>query len=121
LQDASQKKIILFQRGATVVFGLLAFLLLTQFKTVLDMAFTAYTMIGAGLTPCIVASFVWKKASPAGGIASIAAGFLGTIASKIAFDHYGISTEYIIFPPLILSISLLVILSYFSKSGSKGL
>ncbi|MBM4388966.1 MAG: sodium:solute symporter family protein, partial [Deltaproteobacteria bacterium] len=42
VQDASQKKIILFQRGATVVFGLLAFLLLTQFKTVLDMAFTDY-------------------------------------------------------------------------------
>jgi len=106
--DASSKRIILFQRTCIVLLGVLAYLLLTQFKTVLEMAFTAYTMIGAGLTPAILAAFLWKRATPAGGLASVAGGMAGTLVAKFIFHIEG---DYIIYPAIILSLICLVVVS----------
>jgi solute:Na+ symporter, SSS family len=62
-----------------VLLGICAYLLLTQFRTILDMAFTAYTMVGAGLTPALLAAFLWKRVTTAGGVASIATGMSVTL------------------------------------------
>ena len=35
-------------------------------------------MVGAGLTPALLAAFLWKRVTAAGGTASIAAGMLVT-------------------------------------------
>ena len=67
-----------FQRVMIVVIGVAAYLLATRFTTILQMAFTAYTMVGAGLTPALLAAFLWKRVTAAGGTASIAAGMLVT-------------------------------------------
>jgi solute:Na+ symporter, SSS family len=56
--DAAQKQVVMFQRMALAALGIFAYLLLTQFRTILDMAFTAYTMVGAGLTPVLLAAFL---------------------------------------------------------------
>lgn len=129
--NASQKTILVVNRLAIVVLGFVAYLLLTQFKTVLAMAFTAYTMIGAGLTPAVLACFFWKRVTKMGGLASILGGMLGTIATKILFDspliqdfflrHYAIAdlSDYIILPPLFLSFILLVFVSLVTKPDDK--
>ena len=102
---ASGKSLVLFQRAWIVILGVTAYLLLTQFTTVLEMAYTAYTMIGAGLTPAILAAFLWKRVTAAGGIASILGGMLGTLVAKFGF---GIGWDYIIFPAIALSLILLI-------------
>ncbi len=116
--DASDKKILFIQRLAVVVLGVGAYLVLTQFETVLAMALTAYTMVGAAITPALLAAILWKRVTPAGGISSMVAGMattlLITIANKVG-DRLGsgpvLSEEYIVLPAALCSVLVLVIVS----------
>jgi SSS family solute:Na+ symporter/sodium/proline symporter len=113
------------QRTCIVAFGVLAFLLMSQFETILEMALTSYTMIGASLAPPLLAAFFWKRVTRIGGVASIASGMLTVIAitalnaiykdSAEPLQIFGISfpmdTDYIAIPAVIVSVSTLVIVS----------
>lgn len=116
--DASQQRLILFQRLMVVSLGMLAYVLLTQFETVLAMALTAYTMIGTGLTPALLAAFLWKRVTVAGGVASISVGMgftlLITIANSISRSMREVpilSEEYIVLPAAGASILTLIVVS----------
>jgi solute:Na+ symporter, SSS family len=119
---ASEKKIVLFQRIMILLLGIVAWLLLTQFRTILDMAFTAYTMIGAGLTPALLAAFLWKRVTTAGGVASIATGMgvtlLITIINSIR-DEPLIAFDYIVLPAAGLSFLVLIMVSLLTPPDPK--
>jgi len=117
--DATESEVVLFQRVMIVVVGVTAYLLATRFETILQMAFTAYTMVGAGLTPALLAAFLWKRVTPAGGTASIAAGMLAT--GLITWRQEALTawlsgrfgrpvdvTEYMIYPAVLASVVFLV-------------
>ncbi len=121
---ASERRLLLVQRLTIVVFAGLALLLLTQFETVLAMALYAYSLIGAGLTPAILAAFLWKRVTPQGGVACLAGGLLAIVgigvASRLgvpfvlqiggsAFDFAG--SDYIVLPGLLASLTLLIAVS----------
>jgi solute:Na+ symporter, SSS family len=116
--DAGQKQVVRFQRLALVALGVFAYLLLTQFRTILDMAFTAYTMVGAGLTPVLLAAFLWKRVTTAGGVASIATGMgvtiLITVINSVMPEPF-ISTSYIVIPAAGASVAVLIIVSLLTK------
>lgn len=128
-KGASQRTIVIVNRLTIVILGVVAYFLLTRFKNVLTMALTAYTMIGAGLTPAILAAFFWKRVTSAGGLSSILGGIAGTIGTKIVFDlpqvqayftaNYGIPGdelgEYIIIPAFLLATVLLMVVSLAGK------
>jgi SSS family solute:Na+ symporter/sodium/proline symporter len=110
----SSEKIVALQRLLIAVLGIIAFIAATRFKSILDMAFTAYTMIGAGLTPALLAAFLWKRTSVAGGVASIAAGMSATLALTAAnaiLPEPFLETDYIIFPAAIASVLTLILVS----------
>ncbi|TVQ07104.1 MAG: sodium:solute symporter family protein [Bacteroidetes bacterium] len=116
--DAAGQKIIMMQRIMVVLLGLMAYLLLTQFTTILAMALTAYTMVGAGLTPALLAAFIWKRVTVAGGVASIATGMgmtlFITVANAVMMNVYGhqlLNEQYIILPAASASILVLIIVS----------
>jgi SSS family solute:Na+ symporter/sodium/proline symporter len=112
--NISQQGIIRFQRLAIVVLGVVAYVMATFFKSILDMAFTAYTMVGAGVTPALLAAFLWKRASVAGGVSSIAAGILVTIiitAANFILPEPLMETDYIILPAASASILTLIVVS----------
>lgn len=97
----SQDAIIWFQRFWIVVLGILAFVLANFFKSILDMAFTAYTMVGAGITPALLAAFLWKRVTVQGGVASIISGMGVTLiitALNIVMPEPLMETDYIILP-----------------------
>ena len=117
-RQADPKMIVVFQRIMVVLLGLLAYMILTQFETILAMALTAYTMVGAGLTPALLAAFLWKRVTVEGGVASIATGMgvtlLITVANSVLSYLYGtqlLSEQYIILPAASASILALVIVS----------
>lgn len=116
--DAAQNQIVMFQRFALVLLGIFAYLLLTQFRTILDMAFTAYTMVGAGLTPVLLAAFLWKRVTTAGGVASIATGMgvtiIITVINSILPEPF-ISTSYIVIPAAGASVAVLIIVSLLTR------
>ena len=128
-KNMSQRAIVIVSRLSVIALGLLAYILLTHFKNVLSMALAAYTMIGAGLTPAILAAFFWKRVTTAGGLASILGGIAGTIGTKLVFDlpnvqayfteKFGIPggelSEYIIIPAASLAIIMLVVVSLLGK------
>jgi solute:Na+ symporter, SSS family len=115
---ANEKQVVRFQRMALIGLGILAWLLLTQFRTILDMAFTAYTVVGAGLTPVLLAAFLWKRVTTAGGVASIATGLGVTIIITVINSVLPaplISTSYIVIPAAGASVIVLILVSLFTK------
>ncbi len=115
---AGDRTIIRFQRLMIVVLGVTALLLATLFPTILAMAFVAYTMVGAGVTPALLAAFLWKRTTAAGGVASIGAGMgvtlFITIANRVldVLDRAPLVPEsYIIIPAAIASITALIVVS----------
>ena len=77
--QATEKQILLISRLLVLILGLIAFLLVSQFKTVLNAAFTAYNIYGTSITPALIAAFIWKRATSEGAIASILMGMTITI------------------------------------------
>lgn len=124
-RDAGPAQVVWVQRACIVVLGLLAYLMMSQFETILEMALVSYTMIGASLAPSLLAAFFWKRVTRVAGVASIAAGMLSVITITVLNSIYrdsaeplqilGISfpmdTDYIAIPALIVSVSTLVIVS----------
>jgi len=120
--DAGEKKIVTFQRVMVLVLGICAYLLLTQFRTILDMAFTAYTMVGAGLTPALLAAFLWKRVTTAGGVASIATGMGATLIITVINSVLAeplIPFDYIVLPAAGLSITVLIVVSLMTPPDPK--
>ena len=77
--DMSSRAIVLMSRGWVLLLGLIAYLLVDQFPTILTAAYTAYLVYGAAITPALLAAFLWKRATTAGAIASILTGTIVTL------------------------------------------
>jgi len=95
------------------VFGLAAFLLISTFTSVLEMARYAYTVYGAGITPVVVASFLWRRVTTAGGIASIVCGTGITVGWEMVTQIAGAPPLGIpaFYPAILASIGALVLVS----------
>lgn len=131
IKDLTEKRKLFIQRISIVVLGFLAFLMITQFTTILEMAFISYTMIGASLAPALLATFFWKRVTKEGGIASIASGMLTvvliTVMNNVAGENvidWGIisfpfDTDLIAIPALIISMTSLIVVSLLTKPTSK--
>jgi len=109
----SDREVLIYTRGAVVALGAVAFIIGNFFPTILSMALWAYTMYGAGVTPALLAALVWKRVTPAAGVASIASGMITTIVwemSGLRAGSYplGLQTVY---PALAFSIGTLVTVS----------
>ncbi len=128
----SEKKKLIIQRVSICVLGLIAFLIMTQFTEILEMAFISYTMIGAALAPALLATFFWRRVTKQGGIASILAGMLSVVLIEVlnravftnSTADFGImsfpfDSQFIAIPALIASISALVIVSLMTKPTPK--
>ena len=126
--NATDKQKVNLQRAFIVIFGGVGLLLLTQFETVLSMALYAYSLVGASLTPALLACFLWKRVTPQGGVACIAGG-LGSIVGIRLLNMAGVdltmslggsqfdfaSSDYIVIPGGLISIGLLVVISLLTK------
>lgn len=104
---ASDKQVVLVSRVVVVVLGILAYIQIQFFPSVLDMVFYAYTMEG-GLAAALFASFYWKRATAQGGMASVLSAGLVTAIWELLGKPGGIDT---VFVTLITSIVVLVVVS----------
>jgi SSS family solute:Na+ symporter len=94
--QATERQLILASRVAVVALGVLGYILIQFFETVLRAALFSYTMYGVGVTPALLACFLWKRVTTAGGIASILGGMLTTLTWHFASlaEKTGIETIY---------------------------
>jgi SSS family solute:Na+ symporter/sodium/proline symporter len=121
--NAGGTSIIWFQRVMIILLAGVTLLVTTQFENILDMALYAYTMVGAAVTPALLAAFLWRRVTPAGGAASIAMGMLGTIvfaglaslgfeSLPLGFVDVPLDYDYIIYPAGALSLISLFVVSW---------
>lgn len=61
-------------RWAIVGVGVFSYVMAVYLPEVLTMQMYSYSIYGAGVTVPLIAAFLWKKASPAGGMASVVTG-----------------------------------------------
>lgn len=130
--NATDRQKVNLQRVTIIVFGALGLLVLTQFDTVLAMALYAYSLVGASLTPALLAAFLWKRVTAQGGVACIAGGLSSIVGIKILntlgmsftrtlggteFDFA--SSDYIVLPGVVISVGLLIVVSLLTKPSPR--
>jgi len=126
--DAGGKSIIWFQRVMIILLAVVTLLVTTQFENILDMALYAYTMVGAAVTPALLAAFLWRRVTAAGGMVSIAMGMLGTIvfagmaslgfeSLPLGFMDMPLDYDYIIYPAGALSLISLFVVSWLTPES----
>lgn len=114
--DAAPQRLVFVSRIAVVVVGLIAYLVSLGSDRFLSVALWAYTVYGASITPALIATFFWKRATTAGAAASIASGALVTIAWSIfadrgAFEGTAFANVKAVIPAIAVSITSLVLVS----------
>ena len=124
-KDATESQVVRIQRSAIIIIGVLAYLMMSQFETILEMALMSYTMIGASLAPPLLAAFFWKRVTRIAGVLSIASGMLTVMTIAILNAIYkdadsgptilGVTfpmdTDYIALPAVIVTVTTLVVVS----------
>ncbi len=111
--QASESDLIQLQRWVIVGLAMAAFVISSFFESILAMALYAYTMVGAAVTPALLAAFLWKRVTEAGGTASVASGVAVTIIYA-ALNSVGITDldyDFIIYPAGGTSIAVLIVVS----------
>ena len=111
--QASPQRIVLVQRLSIVVLAVISFSIASFFDSILDMALYAYTMVGAAVTPALLAAFLWRRVTALGGTVSVAAGMAVTMGYAV-LNSLGLTSlgfSYIIYPALTASVLSLVVVS----------
>ena len=128
---ATERQKLIVQRVSIVILGGVGLLLLTQFQSVLQMALYAYSLVGASLTPALLAAFLWKRVTAEGGLACIVGGLV-TVTSLAAWSQSGrtlnvqlgdtvfdlSSSDYVVIPGVLISVGLLVVVSLLTKPSA---
>ena len=115
--NASDKQKFFFTRATIVVAGVLAYIILQFFPTVLAIQYWSYTIYGAGITPAVIAALCWKKVTKTGGIASMVIGTLVTILYEATGQPWGIATVLLAVP--VATIVLIVVSLLTQKENQK--
>ena len=118
--DLSDKKVILYSRLAVVFLGIVAYSLMSFFPRILNAAYAAYTVYGAGITPALMAVFFWRRATASAAVLSILGGMTVTVGWEIAKKIIGHNPLGLpaVYPALICSCSLLLFVSLLTPKPS---
>jgi Na+/proline symporter len=108
--NADEKKIILYTRLIVLALGIIAFIQIKFFPSILAMVIYAYTMEG-GLAPALIAAFYWKKATPIAGFLCVLSAGITTVAWEVSGMPFGIDTSFV---TILVSSLLLVFVSQFT-------
>ena len=117
-KNASEAQVVKVIRTSVVVFGLFALGILQFFPSILAIQYWASTIVGAGITPSLLACVVCpNKVTKAGGLASMIGGTLLTIGWEACGQPFGLNTVLVAFPASVL---LLVVVSMITKKNTPG-
>ncbi len=110
--EASERTLVWLLRGTVVLLGIAAYYLSTLSDEFLSVALLAYTIYGAGITPALIAAFVWRRATAAGALASILTGTAVTLLWKVVQGSLGTLGElHEVVPAIVASVLALVVVS----------
>ncbi|WP_079526583.1 sodium:solute symporter family protein [Halobacillus hunanensis] len=115
-KEASDKKLLGMTRLFIVILGVLSYLLISYFPTVLSVQMYAYTVYGAGLTPALLAVFFWKRVNAAGGISSMLSGVVATLVWELILQKpFDINSVVIAVP---IAVIVLIVVTLMTTNGN---
>ena len=112
--DASDRQVVFTSRIVILVLGVVAYMLVEQFPTILSAAYTAYLVYGAAITPALLAAFLWKRATMQGAVASILTGTVVTLiwtfylSNQDFYSTWSPFLQEVTYPAVSLSILALI-------------
>jgi len=116
-KEAGDKEKLLVTRVMVLIFGILAYLLITRWPDILAVQMYSYTMYGAVITPPLLAAVLWKRTTRIGGIVSMVIGAVVTIVWELMGKPYGIGSVLVSAP--LATIALVVVSLLTSKEGGR--
>lgn len=96
--NATEKEELKVSRAFILIAGIVAYVILTFFPSILAIQYWSYTIYGAGITPAVVGALIWKKATKAGGISSMIVGCGLSIIWEATGSPFGLQTIFVAFP-----------------------
>ncbi|SFB01657.1 solute:Na+ symporter, SSS family [Lentibacillus halodurans] len=103
MKNATDKQLMNTTKIFVIAMGVLAYILINYFPTILDVQMYAYTVYGAGLTPAVLGVLLWKRVNKAGGFSSMIAGVVTTLLWEIVLGKpFDINSSVIAVPVAIL-------------------
>jgi Na+/proline symporter len=124
-EDADEDKLVFVSRLLVLFLGIISYLLVSQFSTVLGAAFTAYNIYGTSITPSLLAAFLWKRATKEGAVSSIITGTVITVVwtyflpNWSGFNNLNPFIKELTYPAAGLSIAALIIVSLLTNPPPK--
>lgn len=112
--NPSDKVKLNLTRWGTVGIGVLAFIILQFFPTILAVQNWSYTMIGAGVTPALLGCLLSKKVTPLGGLLSVIVGAGLTLVWETTGMAASLASVIVAFPAAVLT--LIVVSALTQKS-----
>ncbi len=111
-KDAPAGSLVRANRIAVLLIGVLAYGQSLLSEDYFGVARYAYSVYGCGVTPAVLAAFLWRRATGAGGLASVAAGTLSAIAWRAlsldaATGFHGALVAFPVSIAALVSVSLL--------------
>ena len=110
--EAGSREILLCMKLSIPVLGLLAYVLLQFFPTILRIQMISYLVYGAGITPAVLSVFIWPRVNKFGGISSMIVGVISTLA---LYKPFGTAGAALAIP---LAVLTLVIVTLITSSKS---
>lgn len=123
---APEQRLVWIGRGLVLVLGIIAYLLVHQFPSILSAAYTAYLIYGAAITPALLAAFLWKRATAYGAVASIVSGGGVTLiwsfylSKQPYFKTWSPFLQEVTYPAVGISVIALIGISLLTKKPTEG-
>ena len=102
--NATEKEELKVSRAFILIAGVVAYIILTFFPSILAIQYWSYTIYGAGITPAVVGALIWKKATKAGGISSMIVGCGLSIIWEATGSPFGLQTIFVAFPIALITL-----------------
>lgn len=103
---ATQRQQLWATRLFIIVAGVLAYIVLQFYPSILAIQYMSYTISGCAITPAVLSVLIWPKVTKFGGVASMVCGTVATIVWEVLKYPYGIQTIYIALP---ISVIVLIV------------
>ncbi len=112
---ATEKQQVFVTRAFILVAGIVAYIILQFYPSILAIQYMSYTIYAAAITPAVLCALVWPKVTKIGGLASMIGGSLFTIIWEILNFPFGLQTILVALP---LSFVIIIVVSLLTQPKS---
>ncbi|CEA02124.1 Sodium/pantothenate symporter [Jeotgalicoccus saudimassiliensis] len=118
-KDINDKQKLIYTRLLIPLLGVIAFLLTMYFPTVLSVQMYSYTVYGAGITPALLAVFLFPQVTKAAGLSSMITGLIATLFWEFFYlESTGINSVIVSVPAAIIVLLVVTVFTYKKDNGT---